>query len=97
MQKGGIVYAALSHVWGDVEAAPPLKTIRGNYDEMKEGIPLFRLPPNFADAVETCRRLGVQFIWIDSLCIIQDSDEDWQQEAGTMHEVYRNAEVTIVA
>jgi Heterokaryon incompatibility protein (HET) len=90
-------YAALSHMWGDVESAPPLRAIRSNYNDLKNGIPLGRLPRNFADAVETCRRLSIKYIWIDSLCIIQDSIDDWKTEAATMHLVYKNALITITA
>ena len=90
-------YAALSHMWGDVETAPPLQAMQFNYSSLQEGITFPRLPPSFADAVETCHRLGFQYIWIDSLCIIQDSKEDWEREAATMHEVYRNAKVTLVS
>ncbi|KAK0709390.1 heterokaryon incompatibility protein-domain-containing protein, partial [Lasiosphaeria miniovina] len=91
-------YAALSHMWGDVqESAPPLRAMNYNYADLKDGISLGRLPRNFADAVETCRRLGIEYIWIDSLCIIQDSEEDWKREAATMHMVYKNAFITIAA
>jgi len=91
-------YAALSHMWGDVqESAPPLQAMNYNYADLKDGISLGRLPRNFADAVETCRRLGIEYIWIDSLCIIQDSKEDWKREAATMHMVYKNAFITIAA
>jgi len=95
--SASVPYAALSHMWGDVNVSPPLQTIRYNYGEVKQSIPIRRLPRNFRDAVETCRRLGIQYVWIDSLCILQDSTEDWQKEALEMHRVYRNAEVTIIA
>jgi Heterokaryon incompatibility protein (HET) len=84
-------------MWGDVQVAPPLRTMRHNYVEMKNGISARRMPRNFVDAVRTCRRLNIQYIWIDSLCILQDDKNDWEREAGTMHDVYRNAEFTIVA
>ncbi|KAK0707905.1 heterokaryon incompatibility protein-domain-containing protein [Lasiosphaeris hirsuta] len=90
-------YAALSHMWGDVVEAPPLQAMKFNYDSLMQEIPLRRLPQNFADAALTCQRLGIRYIWIDSLCIIQDSKEDWEREAQMMHKIYRNAELTIVA
>jgi hypothetical protein len=90
-------YAALSHMWGDVENAAPLQTMKFNYDTVKQNVSNRKLPQNFADAVEVCRKLSIQYIWIDSLCIIQDDQGDWAQEAKMMHKVYRNAEVTIVA
>lgn len=95
-----MAYAALSHMWGDPVqgAAPPLQALRSNFREITErGIDFGRLPRTFADAVITCRRLGIRYIWIDSLCIIQDSSQDWGREAGTMHLVYKFAEVTVVA
>jgi hypothetical protein len=47
--------------------------------------------------VEICRRLDLQYIWIDSLCIIQDSDEDWAEESINMAKIYANAFLTIAA
>ncbi|XXH05620.1 hypothetical protein Hte_012054 [Hypoxylon texense] len=64
---------------------------------MQQGIPTADLPQNFFDAVRVCRSLGVEYVWIDSLCIIQDSPEDWKREAVTMHLVYKYAQATIVA
>ncbi|KAI1097865.1 HET-domain-containing protein [Jackrogersella minutella] len=90
-------FMALSHMWGDVSIAPPLRTLKSNYDGMKEGIHLRELPQNFVDAVLVCRALALDYVWIDSLCIIQDSPEDWQHEAVTMHLVYKYAQATIVA
>jgi hypothetical protein len=90
-------FTALSHMWGDMTVSPPLRSFRSNYEAMKTGVAPSSLPRNFADAVSICRCLGIRYIWIDSLCIIQDSPEDWAHEAGLMHKVYRNAIVTIVA
>lgn len=55
-----------------------------------------RLPRNFRDAVQVTRALGYNYIWIDSLCIIQDYASDWVSESGKMAEVYKYATVTIV-
>jgi hypothetical protein len=52
-----------------------------SYDSMQEGTDASVLPQNFRNAVEISRRLGMQHLWIDSLCIIQDSDEDWQEQS----------------
>jgi dimeric dUTPase (all-alpha-NTP-PPase superfamily) len=92
-----VKYAALSHMWGDVESAPPLQTMCYNYGQMKEGLDMTQLPRNFIDAIKTCLSLGINYLWIDSLCIVQDDETDWQREAALMHEVYKNAHVTIVA
>jgi hypothetical protein len=47
------------------------------------------------DAVELCRRLSIRYLWVDAVCIIQGSKEDWQREAALMGQVYANAFVTI--
>lgn len=92
-------YAALSHMWGDPNQghAPPVRTLKANYTKMESGIPWQIMSKNFIDAVIATRRLGLRYIWIDSLCIIQDSPEDWQKEAATMYKVYKFAEITLVA
>ncbi|KAF1828321.1 hypothetical protein BDW02DRAFT_484805, partial [Decorospora gaudefroyi] len=51
----------------------------------------------FQDAVQICRRLGVSYLWIDSLCIIQDDREDWLEQAKQMGDIYENAITTIAA
>lgn len=95
--EGEPPYAALSHMWGDMSNRPPLRTLMSNYKDMKNGIPVSTLPKNLLQAMIVTRRLGLRYLWIDSLCIIQDSSSDWKAEAATMHEVYKYAEVTIVA
>jgi uncharacterized membrane protein len=90
-------YAALSHMWGDYSQIPLLRTIESKYEVMKSRIPMWELSKNFADAVVVTRKLGLRYVWIDSLCIIQDSQSDWKKEAAMMHDVYRYAEITIAA
>ncbi|KAI1414546.1 HET-domain-containing protein [Hypoxylon sp. FL1857] len=90
-------FAALSHMWVNVNTNPPLRTVNTNYKQLKKLIPAKSLPQNFLDTALVCVRLGIRYIWIDSLCVIQDSVEDWRHEAALMHLVYRHAEVTIVA
>ncbi|KAI0147103.1 HET-domain-containing protein [Xylariaceae sp. FL1272] len=92
-----LTFLALSHMWGDTSKLPPLRTLTFNYERLKQGISNWDFPQNFWDAIKICVILGVEYLWIDSLCIIQDSDEDWTKEAGTMHLVYKHAEATIVA
>ncbi|CAM1508565.1 Fc.00g054130.m01.CDS01 [Cosmosporella sp. VM-42] len=87
-------YIALSHCWG---ARPVLQTTSKNLTSHLLYIPDAFLPKTFLDAISLCRKLNVRYLWIDSLCIIQDSDEDWQREALLMGSVYRNAYLTIAA
>jgi hypothetical protein len=86
-------------MWGDPTQghAPPLRTLKANYTMMLSGIPRQMMSKNFVDAVIVTRQLGLQYIWIDSLCIVQDSPEDWHSEAATMYKVYKVADITIVA
>lgn len=61
------------------------------------GIPVSSLPRTFRDAVTATRALGLRYLWIDSLCIVQDDPEDWAREAGRMAGVYGGAHVVIAA
>ncbi|KAJ4220442.1 hypothetical protein NW759_007330 [Fusarium solani] len=90
-------FAALSHMWGDISTSPPLQTFQSNLEQLRQNIEPTDLPKNFADAARVCIRLGIPYLWIDSLCIIQNSADDWKREAVKMHLVYRHAVVTIVA
>ena len=62
-----------------------------------EGIKVADLPLTFRESVELCRGLGIPFLWIDSLCIIQDDLEDWKNEARRMAIIYDRATLTIAA
>ena len=69
-----------------------------NIDSFRNGdYPLEMLPQTLRDAVVLTRYLGLQYLWIDALCIIQDSPEDWAAEAARMKEVYGGATITIAA
>jgi hypothetical protein len=65
--------------------------------DFKQDISWRSLSKTFQDSVDICRRLGIQYLWIDSLCIIQDSDEDWAEESINMAKIYENAFLTIAA
>jgi len=64
---------------------------------MQRGIDMTTLSRNFKDAILIARGLNIQYLWIDALCIIQDSEEDWAQESGQMAKYYKNACITISA
>lgn len=66
---------------------------------MPQGISLSSLPRTFQDAIAICKRLHVRYIWIDSLCIMQDKDDlsDWVREAGLMHRVYSHSFLNVSA
>lgn len=87
-------YITLSHCWGGHQ---PLKTTKANISQMKQSINWESLPATFQDAIRVARRVGVGSLWIDSLCIIQDSKEDWEIESAKMCDYYENAYFTISA
>lgn len=87
-------YVSLSHCWGEIQIK---RLLKADIKRMIEYIEIKELPKTFQDAITITRKLGVQYLWIDSLCIIQDSVEDWQSEALTMEDVYRNAQLNIAA
>lgn len=78
--------------WG---ASPPYLTLRDNMEARRSGIDIRETPQTFIDAVTIIRRLGLRYLWIDSLCICQDDAGDWARESSRMIDVYSNAHVVI--
>ena len=92
-----LTYAALSYVWG---AKPQrLRLTRTNQDALyrEGGIEACELSKTLSDAVSVVRMLGERYIWIDSLCIVQDSNEDLESQIPFVGYIYAKALVTIVA
>jgi hypothetical protein len=87
-------YACLSHCWGK---SPLLKTTATTLNEFQTRIPWENLPATFQDAIHFTHQLGVKYIWIDSLCIIQDSIEDWRHEGSVMANIYESSFLTLAA
>lgn len=85
-------WAALSHCWG---GGDPFALKTDNIDALMADIPVDRLPATFTDAIRVCRELGIEYLWIDSLCIIQNDKQDWEREAAQMGMVYSHALVVI--
>ena len=88
-------YIALSHCWG--RAHKPSTTTVENIASRLEGIPWEQIPKTFQDAISVARGLGIEYIWIDSLCIIQNSESDWQMESAKMGSIYENATLVLSA
>ena len=88
-------YTALSHCWG-----APNKTFLTTHEtiaDMKAGFSIEQAPATFRDAIFVTRCLGIRYLWIDSLCIIQHDTADWSREAARMGSLYANAYLTIAA
>ncbi|KAF1981172.1 HET-domain-containing protein [Aulographum hederae CBS 113979] len=81
-------YLTLSHCWGK---SKPLRLHRGNVTEFTRGILIDQLPKTFRDAMQFTARLGIRYIWIDSLCIVQDDEIDWLHQSAQMDRVYSNS------
>lgn len=93
ISEGG-PYLALSYRWGQSNS---LTTTLGTLDARKQGIMLKDMPKTLQDAVIVTRQLQVRYLWIDALCILQDSPQDWSQEARKMGAIYMNAYCTLAA
>lgn len=87
-------YATLSHCWGDTGH---FTTSRASIAARRQGINIEELPKTFQDAVAIARRVGMRYLWIDSLCICQDDPGDWECESANMSAVYSNSYLTIAA
>ena len=87
-------YATLSHCWGQ---HMPVRLEQNNLQAFSEGIGIAALPRTFREAIELTKALGLDYLWIDSLCIIQDSPNDWAYECTRMSSVYMGSFVNIGA
>jgi hypothetical protein len=87
-------YACLSHCWGSI---PLLQTISMNLSAHQAGIEWDLLPRTYQETISFARKLQIRYLWIDSLCIIQDDEDDWRMEAAKMAAIYRGAFLTISA
>ena len=88
------IWAALSHCWGREVA---FVTEYANLSDRQRAIALEDVPSTLRDAIKITRQLGYQYLWIDTLCIIQDSVEDWTYESNRMQHYYKHSIVTIAS
>jgi Heterokaryon incompatibility protein (HET) len=87
-------YFALSHCWGKALDGPSITT-ENTLASHTTGISIAELPLTFQDSILITRNLGARYLWIDALCIIQDSKPDWENEAAKMGAIYSRALLTI--
>src|SRR5450756_395292 len=85
-------YITVSHSWGK-EVKP--FTTKATMKQFKKQIKCESLLKTFQDSIYIARKLAISYVWIDSVCIIQDDVEDWRREARTMGLVSEKAYVTI--
>ena len=89
-------YVGLSHCWGSI-TKQPLKTTKDSIKDHLNGIAFKMLPKTFQDAVTVTRTIGIRYLWIDSLCILQDDKKDWLQESAQMGSICERGYLTIAA
>lgn len=87
-------FVALSYCWGDGAGA---QLTRNTHDQFQQSISLHELPQTIQDAVLVTRGIGVRYLWVDALCIVQDSHDDWARESAQMHDIYGKASLVLVA
>lgn len=91
-------YAALSYCWGSQsDGENQLCTTSDSLEARTAGIDESSMHTVLRDAVKVCRELSIQYLWVDSLCIIQDDLSDWERESESMAFIYSHALVTICA
>ncbi|KAL6704961.1 hypothetical protein ACN47E_007506 [Coniothyrium glycines] len=90
-------YIALSHPWGDTSKYDPFCTLVSNEATFRHYIPEKDLPGTFTDAVISARELCVRYLWIDSLCIRQGVDSDFDEQSKTMEDVFSGAYCVLAA
>jgi hypothetical protein len=93
-EVGRVPFAALSYCWGGEQ---PMKCLSSNIVSYGTAIPFEKQLPTIKDAVKVCQGMGLRYLWIDALCIIQNDYNDNAVEIAKMASIYGSAAVTIVA
>jgi len=95
---GAYRYSALSYVWGGIQQ---LRLLRSNSDSLSQDGGLWKMkrqiPPSVMDAILLCAKIGERYLWVDSLCVMQDELEDIEVQIAHMGSIYMSADLTIVA
>ncbi|KAK4240097.1 HET-domain-containing protein [Achaetomium macrosporum] len=91
---GDVAYLTLSHCWG---SSLPLRLTRENYSNFLQPSSCSQLPKAYQDSLGITLSLGFRYIWIDSLCIIQDDKDDWRTQSSMMWNIYKSSECNIAA
>ncbi|KAI8951691.1 heterokaryon incompatibility protein-domain-containing protein [Xylaria longipes] len=90
-----IDYVCLSHCWAG--SRPACITLKSTLEQNLKEIQWVTIPKTFQDVIDVLRRLAFRYLWIDSVCIIQDDSDDWAREAAAMCNVYSQAALTVAA
>ncbi|OAP61506.1 hypothetical protein AYL99_03709 [Fonsecaea erecta] len=90
-------YVALSHCWSHLSDAEKfaIKTTPDNQDLRARKVDVGTFPRNYQAVMVMCRSFGFEYFWMDSICILQDDDQEWKEESVRMRHVYGAATLTI--
>ena len=86
-------WAALSYCWG---TKPSIELTINTLPLFEQGIVMDSLDATVCDAICVAKDLGIKYIWVDSLCIIQDDPNDQKLQIAKMRNIYENSMVTLV-
>jgi hypothetical protein len=89
-----VSYAALSYCWGENAT---FMTVKGTLEDFKKDIPMDKLPQTIKDAFCLTRELGLDYIWVDAICIVQKDASEWEGESQKMGHIYSNAKIVLAA
>ncbi len=82
--------------WGTFkEGESPFRTDEHTLSSFEKEIPLENLPQTLRDAFMLTKKLGLDYLWIDAICIVQGSLQEWEQESGKMGRIYQNAKIVL--
>jgi hypothetical protein len=93
-EQSHLHYVTLSHRWG---SSRHFVTQKATLNDRYSGFEIGDLPATYRDAVLVARKFNFKYLWIDAICIVQDDEEDWEQEAVRMGGIYNSAALTIAA
>ena len=88
------LYCALSYYWGGDQKT---KATKETLPQLKANIAFGKLPATLQDAITTTHGLGLRYLFVDSICILQDHEEDMHLQIAQMSEIYSEAAVTVLA
>ncbi|PMD32836.1 HET-domain-containing protein, partial [Hyaloscypha variabilis F] len=89
-------YVALSYCWGPPPGSA-FKLTATTVDSLSQGIMVSQLPRTIQDAIHICRKFGFQYLWVDSVCIMQDDPKAWRYESEKMGSIYQGSAISIAA
>lgn len=89
-----VPYAALSYCWGDNAT---FMTVKDTLEKYEKDIPIEELPQTLKDAFCLTKELGLDYLWVDAICIVQGDGTEWKEESQKMGHIYSNAKIVLAA